>query len=404
MSGSAALLAAFVGLEPLAAEHDAAGAVWGDHFGTRVVRHYGQPEGEYTAAVDGGALFDRSHRVFVRVEGRAPAQMITGIVSGRMPPEPEERDEGITGSSAPPSTVLTPKGKLVTDLRVFRLEGGASGALLLDVPRAGLEGLLEHLKMYLPPRMARLVPPGESLGMLTLTGHQVVSILTREALGLRVDPPELAALEEGEERVLLDGSETGLRVVRCADVHPMAFDLVGPHSTLGSLWRRFVELGFRPAGHGVWETLRIERGRPAYGVELDRDVLPPEAGIDERMIDHHKGCYTGQEVIVRVRDRGRVNRHLRGILLGDQPTPSPGTPLFVEGRDREAGEIRSTAQSPRFGQGVALGFVRREAEPPTRAWLGSPDGPEVRVRAIGAAGWKLVEGDVPPRVGNGVLP
>jgi tRNA-modifying protein YgfZ len=380
--------------DAMAGLHDEAGAVWTELNGVRTPRHYGDPVREYEAAVDGGSIFDRSHRALIPVEGRAPAQMLTGIVSGRMPAEPVAAGEGVVRGEAQPSTVLTPKGKLVTELRLFRLEAGPEGALLLDLPRAGLDGLIDHMKTYLPPRMARLVPPPEPLGMLTLTGHQVAAILTREALGLRVDTPDLAALSEGEERVLDDGSRTGVRVVRSGDVHPMAFDLIGAAAVVRSLWVRLVSLGFTPAGHGVWETLRIERGRPAYGVELDLDVLPPEAGLQERMIDHHKGCYTGQEVIVRVRDRGRVNRHLRGLLLGDLPTPATGTLLFIEGRERAAGEVRSTAQSPRLGQGIALGFVRREVEPPGVVRLGSPDGPEIGVRALGDDGWELVEGDV----------
>jgi tRNA-modifying protein YgfZ len=187
----------------------------------------------------------------------------------------------------------------------------------------------------------------------------------------------------------------GMRVVRSGEVHPPAFDVVAARVTLETLRRRFVELGLLEADEEVWETLRLENGRPAYGVELDRDILPPEAGVVERTVDHAKGCYTGQEVIVRIRDRGRVNRRLRGLLLGELELPAPGTPLFVEGREREAGEVRSAVRSPRFGQGIALAYLRREAEPPTTARLGAPDGPEVQVREIrdsgAGAGWVGVE-------------
>jgi folate-binding protein YgfZ len=209
----------------------------------------------------------------------------------------------------------------------------------------------------------------------------------------RVDAPVLEALEEGEERAATGDSQVGVRVIRSGEVAPPALDLVAPLTTLRSLWLRFRELGVQPAGTGVWETLRIEKGRPAFGVELDPDTLPPEAGIHRRAIDHAKGCYTGQEVIVRIRDRGKVNRHLRGLLMGDLPHPEPGTPLFIEGRDRAAGEVRSAAQSPRFGQGIGLGYLRRELEPPGTARLGEPGGPELQVRALSDDGWVLAEGD-----------
>ena len=381
------------GWERLLELHRDEGALMGEVEGVPVPRHYGDPTAEYATATGEGAVLDRSHRALLPVQGRAPAQMLTGIVSGRMPPDPTEAEPGVWGGRTHYSTILTPKGKVVTDLRLFRLEGGDEGGHLMDVPRPGLEGLQEHLKRYLPPRMAKVVEPTDPLGLITVMGSQAASLLSREALGLRVDVPDLEAMAEGEERVLADGSLTGIRVVRNGDVAPTAFDVLAAAGTLRSLWVRLRELGLAAAGSGVWHTLRMEHGRPAYGQELDRDTLLPEAGIVRRAVDHQKGCYTGQEVIVRIRDRGRVNRHLRGFFLGDHPTPSPGTPLFIDGRDRPAGEIRSTAQSPRFGQGIALGYLRREAEPPTTARLGAEDGPEVDVRALSDEGWELAEGD-----------
>lgn len=379
--------------EDLLALHREAGAHLGELDGVPVPRHYGDPSAEYAAAVGDGALVDRSHRALLPIEGRQPARMLTGIVSGSMPPEAEELEEGVTAGRVPYSLVLTPKAKVVTDLRLFRLGPGEGGAHLLDVPRRGLKGLLEHLERYLPPRLARIVQPPEPLGLLTVVGERAAELLSREALGLRVDPSDLSSMDEGEERVLDDRTPLGLRVIRNGDVHPPAFDVLAGSATLRTLWRRLVELGLAPAGSGVWETLCIEKGRARYGAELDRDTLPAEAGVVERAVEHAKGCYTGQEVVVRIRDRGKVNRHLRGFFLGDRPTPSAGTPLFIEGREREAGEIRSGAQSPRFGQGIALGYLRREAEPPTTVRVGGADGPPAEVRALTDEGWDLLEGD-----------
>jgi folate-binding protein YgfZ len=381
------------GRELLAELHEAAGAAMDEVHGTRVPLHYGDLEAEYRAVLEAGVVVDRSHRAFLPVEGRQPARMLTGVVSGTMPPEPTYPAEGIREGRAPYSLVLTPKGKVVTDLRLFRLEAGEGGAHLMDVPAAGHAGLMEHLTRYLPPRFARVTEPPEPLGLLTVVGPRAAEVLSREVLGLRVGDEELEDLDEGDERVLEDGSRLGIRVVRNTDVHPTAFDVLAAAASLKTFWSRMIELGFHPAGLKTWDTLRIEKGRPAYGVELDRDTIPPEAGVVGRAIDHQKGCYTGQEVIVRVRDRGRVNRHLRGLLLGDLPEVEPGASLFIPGRDRPAGEIRSVTASPRFGQGAALGYLRREAEPPTVARLGAPDGPEVQVRALTDEGWDLVEGD-----------
>jgi tRNA-modifying protein YgfZ len=343
----------------------------------------------YRAAVQGAGVVDRSDRVLLLVTGKAPGRMMTGIATGTMPPDPTEVEPGILAGRAYYSLILTPKGKVVTDLRLFRLEPGEDGALLLDLPASGAPGARAHFGKYMPPRFARIGEPEEPVGMITVLGPEGPELVSREVLGLRVDAPVLAGLDEGEERVGDAGPPpVGLRVVRNGNVAPMALDVIGPRVVLDTLKARLVEVGALPVEPGVLETLRIEHGRPAFGVEFDEDTLPPEAGVDTRAIDHAKGCYTGQEVIVRIRDRGRVNRHLRGLLLGDGATlPDPGTPLFIEGREGPAGEVRSAVLSPGFGQGIALGYLRRELEPPGEARLGEPDGPPVEVRALSVRGW-----------------
>jgi folate-binding protein YgfZ len=95
---------------------------------------------------------------------------------------------------------------------------------------------------------------------------------------------------------------------------------------------------------------------------MDDGTIPIEAGIHDRAIDYEKGCYTGQEVIIRIRDRGHVNRHLRQLLLGDVPTPANGTELLSEDSDKVVGWITSAVLSPKFEQTVALAYVRRGVE------------------------------------------
>jgi folate-binding protein YgfZ len=99
---------------------------------------------------------------------------------------------------------------------------------------------------------------------------------------------------------------------------------------------------------------------PVFGTDMVDRTIPPEAGILERAIDQTKGCYTGQEIIVRIRDRGHVNRYLRRLELGDVPAPAKGTELLaVDGSGKVVGEITSAAQSPKFGGVLALAYVRR---------------------------------------------
>ena len=121
-------------------------------------------------------------------------------------------------------------------------------------------------------------------------------------------------------------------------------------------------IGERPelpeASEETAEILRIEAGRPRLGYELGDDVIPQEAGINERAISFTKGCYVGQETVARLFYKGKPNRHLRGLRLSE-PVPT-GTPLTLG--ERELGRVGTVVDSPRFGP-IALAIVRREATP-----------------------------------------
>jgi tRNA-modifying protein YgfZ len=106
------------------------------------------------------------------------------------------------------------------------------------------------------------------------------------------------------------------------------------------------------------ELVRVESGRPRYGADLDENVIPQEAGLNERAVSFTKGCYVGQETVARLFYRGKPNRHLRGLKLS--APVAPGTPLRLG--EKEVGRVTSVAVSPVHGP-IGLALVRRQAEP-----------------------------------------
>ena len=118
------------------------------------------------------------------------------------------------------------------------------------------------------------------------------------------------------------------------------------------------ERGASDVGEAAAECVRVETGRPRYGLDLDDTVIPQEAGLNERAVSFTKGCYVGQETVARLFYKGKPNRHLRGLRLS--APAEAGEPLRLA--DREVGRIGSVADSPRLGP-IALALVRREAEP-----------------------------------------
>jgi folate-binding protein YgfZ len=124
----------------------------------------------------------------------------------------------------------------------------------------------------------------------------------------------------------------------------------------------------RPAGDEVGEEelerWRIEAGIPRWGREIDEQILPAEAGLDETHISFSKGCYPGQEPIARQRYRGKVNRRLR--VLDVEGDSTPGTELLLDGK--KVGRITSSVP------GLALGYVRTEVPDDARLQFAAKPG------------------------------
>ena len=170
---------------------------------------------------------------------------------------------------------------------------------------AGRDGLMDHLRKFLPPRLAKVEDESHATASISVVGPAAARHVSRLALGLRVEAHELTALPEGAWRMVGTWSEAdggpavndGVHVMRTAEVWPEAYTVYGPAGAVEALWEALVHGGAQPAGLGVWTTLRVEAGRPAYGTDMDEDTIPVEAGIHDRAIDYGKGCYTGQETV-----------------------------------------------------------------------------------------------------------
>jgi hypothetical protein len=297
--------------------------------------------------------------------------MLDGIVTGTLPSVPTVLDadaRSLYAGRASYTTVLTPKGRMITDGRVLLLGSEEADGFVLELPVAGRAGLVADLRRVLPPRMASFEDVSDARAVLSVVGPEASGLLSELALGGRVAPAALSGLAEGEWRAVGGGGEGGaaagdaLVVMRWADVWPEAFDVLGPVEAVASLRDALTAAGIQHVSAETWNVLRVEAGRPEFGVDMDEDTIPVEAGIHERGIDYGKGCYTGQEVIVRIRDRGHVNRTIELVRLGDVEPPARGTKLFAHGSDKPVGAVTSAVRSPREGETLVLAYVRRGVE------------------------------------------
>ncbi len=326
----------------------------GELYGTDVVRSYGDAAAEYGALRDEAGVVLREDRVVLRVHGRDPVKMLHGLLTNDL--------QVLEPGQSTYAVLLTPKGRMLGELRVLRREED----LLIDVDATALDGVLAHLKKFVPPLFARF--ERADIAVVGVYGPRAYDIL-RSVCGAPA-----AALAEDEAAAGTFGGDVAYMIGSAWTGGPGA-DVLIPVQHTDALRAALVEAGARACGHAALDVLRIEAGVPRWGAELDETTIPLEAELGERAISTTKGCYTGQEVIIRILHRGHVNWHLRGLRLGDAPVPARGVTLTRPDTDKTVARITSACVSPRFDQTIALGYVRREVEPPAELLVSETKSP-----------------------------
>jgi folate-binding protein YgfZ len=303
---------------------------------------------EYSALHNGALFFDRSDRTRMRISGPKAAELVTGMVTNDV--------LALLPGEGQYAAALTPKGKIVADLRIFALED----ALLIDASAGAAPGWKEMVRKYVNPRIAPYHDLTFELADFGVFGRSARHVVSRV---LDVDDKDLAALPPYGHISRPFGDATAI-IARVPEIDLDGFDIFVPSESAASLRRKLEAAGIFAGGHDTWQIARIESGRPEWGADMDDSTLPQEANFDELgAISYTKGCYIGQETVARVHFRGHVNRFLRRLRFVTRPAPPRGAEL-VDELGKVIGEIRSSALSPRFG-GVALGMVRREVPPGT---------------------------------------
>jgi folate-binding protein YgfZ len=290
-------------------------------------------------------LVDRSARGRLRIHGPRASELITGLVTNDV--------AALTAGQGCYAAALTPKGKIVADVRIFALRD----ALLIDTPPRAREAWLAMVRKYINPRVARYDDETASTRQIGIFGARARTAL---AVATGVDPAVLGGLAR-YGHVALD-LPAGAIIARVPDLDLEGYELFVPESAFEPLWERLVTEGATPAGLAAWDIARVEAGRPEWGVDMDDTTIPQEANLDDlHAISYTKGCYVGQETVARVHFRGHVNRHLRGVRTeGTEPVPRGAT--LHDDTGAQVGDVRSAVRSPMLG-GIGLAMIRREVEP-----------------------------------------
>ena len=244
-------------------------------------------------------------------------------------------------------TILTQKGKLVSDTWIFNV--GDSFRLLCE-PGYAVK-ILEHLKTFLLFADVQMEDVSPQWRLAAVWGNRAEPFL-RDCFG-SVPDAERTLQASG-----LDGEIVYLfRSERFASA---GWEILLPRGVSEGLERRLRDAGFRESQGDELERTRIAAGLPKMGVDMGEDNLIAEVGLDKRAASFNKGCYLGQETTARLNSQGHANRHLIRVKLA---RPHRGDlPLEIRsvGSDKVVGHLTSVA-----GQGdgeIGLGLIHRNAD------------------------------------------
>jgi folate-binding protein YgfZ len=279
---------------------------------------------EYGAVREGGAgLIDLSSRGRIRVSGSEAAMFLNGLITNDVKSLAENRWM--------PAAFPTVQGRLIGAVRVVR----GKDSFLIDTDAESHEAVLKTISRF------------------TLAGDFHVSDVTAETILLSIQGKRAAEVVEKvfetsvSELPRNGATELPVTIIRATHTAEDGFDVVIDSAQAVQVREALVNAGAQPVGDDTFEVLRIEAGIARYGRDMDETNIVTETNLDDA-VSYTKGCYVGQEIIVRIKHRGHVAKKLTGLR-------------FQTDRPIEAGTIvKSTAFSPKVGSTIGLGYVRYE--------------------------------------------
>ncbi|HJP93334.1 MAG TPA: glycine cleavage T C-terminal barrel domain-containing protein [Pyrinomonadaceae bacterium] len=289
---------------------------------------------EYQAVREGGAgLIDLSSvRGRIRVSGSEAVMFLNGLITNDIKSLGENRWM--------PAAFANVQGRLIGAVRIVR---GKDPTFLIDTDEASREGVLKTISRFTLAGDFRVSDVTDETALLTIQGKRAAEIVEKVFETSVSDLPRNGVAE---------------MIFRATHTAEDGFDVVIDTAQLTTVRTALVNAGALPVDKKVAEILRVEAGIARYGRDMDETSVVTETNLDDA-VSYTKGCYVGQEIIVRIKHRGHVAKKLTGLRLETDRRKEPGT-IIKSTDNQEIGRITSAVISPRLGSTIALGYVRYE--------------------------------------------
>ena len=323
--------------------HRRAGAHMGVWFGCDLPDNFGDWQAEYRALRESVALVDKNYRAYLEFTGPDRARYLNAILTNDI--------KGLKENHGTVSLFLSPQGHIQAEIETYAL-----GEMLLCVSYAMIrDRLIPAMDKYIIMDDVTLTDRTDAFATLALEGPKAAG-LTSAVSGV-----DLTGMDELESREATIQGIAG-RVSKRSPGGIAGAEILVAREKAADLWKILEEAvrreGGSPVGYQALNAVRLEMGIPWFGYDFGEKQIPHEAGLQNSHISYTKGCYTGQEIVERVRSRGQVNR-VRVSLKFDAPAPpAANTALLAD--EKEAGYVTRSGFSPALNAWIGMGYVRRE--------------------------------------------
>jgi folate-binding protein YgfZ len=289
---------------------------------------------EYEIVREGGAgLIDLSAaRGRIRVSGSEATMFLNGLITNDMKSLAENRWMA--------AVFATVQGRLIGAVRVIR---GSDPSFLIDTEAASHDAVLKTISRFTFAGDFKVSDVTAETALLTIQGEGAAEILKK-------DLPDKGVVQT----IWQDFPAT---VIRASHTGEDGFDIIVDSPRKAELMQALEAAGAQPIGDDTFEILRVEAGIARFGRDMDETNVVPETNLDDA-VSYTKGCYVGQEIIVRIKHRGHVAKKLTGLRFETDQQIEPGA-LIRSTENQEIGRVTSAVISPRLGS-IGLGYVRYE--------------------------------------------
>jgi folate-binding protein YgfZ len=318
--------------------------VW---FGCALPDYFGDAAAEYRSARGTVSLIDKNYRAYLSFTGPDRVRYLNAILTNNI--KDLQAGNGIV------SLLLNPQGHILAEIETY-----AFPDRLLCVSYSMIrERLIEVLDKYIIMDDVTLTDETPRYGTLALEGPKAAALVKE------VSRADLAKLEELSAHGGKVGSIPCWIIKRSPGGVPGA-ELLAEREKLPELWQILSDAARwhegAPMGYVALSATRLAQGVPWFGYDFGEKQIPHEAGLQDSHISYTKGCYTGQEIVERVRSRGQVNRQRVRLAFSGDVVPEPEAPLTLDGK--EVGYVTRAARTwdpPRI---LGMAYVRKEANAP----------------------------------------